>query len=124
MITVYDVTIEYCKQKNLPSPSKNDLQNIGRICLSYFRKSAIDNKTLPTGVVVGGAGFKLVSEHGKRILVIAYDDCFKAAIISSIRKFYDSKGKAAVPNNTALKGTRKRIPFTHRPAYSTKKNGK
>ena len=90
MITVNEAAANYCKQNNLPAPSRNDLTSVGRIIGTHFRLFWGPRQAAE---IIAQAGFIMVSEFGRAVMVIRYPDCFAVEMEDRIRVFYENKGK-------------------------------
>ncbi|MEK6880249.1 MAG: hypothetical protein AABY22_11600 [Nanoarchaeota archaeon] len=124
MVTAFEAFNQYCWDNTLPTPSKNDLQNAGRIISSRFR----NYWGLAHPEEVPNAGFKLSAKEG--CLVIGYPEKFLTEMYDCIKYFIGMKEKrmnkerekppqitkAATSEPKKKKRERKPIPVNKYPA--------
>ena len=115
MITVYQQSLEYCKEKNLPTFSRNHLRDIGAMCAIHFKKFWGINQPAK---IIKQAGFILTEEEGRKLLVIGYPNSFAPEITGRIDEFLKNKKEAAEKKAEDIKSIlpkkRKRIPITRK----------
>lgn len=90
MTTVYEHLHAYCKEKNLPPPSKQDIESCGRMICHHFKN--FWGKSQDTGVLVG-FGFTVAEEQGKKYVIMIYPDVFKPEMDARIDIYYQTKNK-------------------------------
>lgn len=124
MVTVYSQVKLYCQENGLPFPNRFDMDNIGRMISTHFRRFWGINQPAE---IISQAGFVFSEEPGKPILVAAYPDCFSDEMLARIKLFYDTKeaeNQKAVEKETVqpekvtksvTTRKRKRIPFKPTP---------
>lgn len=107
MVTVFPIVSKYCEENNRPSPTKDELKNIGAICSYHFRKYWCADKS---DEVISQAGFVRSEENGETLVVIKYPDGFESEIALRTHQFYSNKPTAKEVSETPVKAKRKRIP--------------
>lgn len=112
MITVDYVLRNYCKNLNLPEPTKEDFEHCGRMISHHFKRFWGIN--LPDGLIPNSGFIKVSSENGPMIIQ-AYPIEFEPEMHKRIAVYYSKKEIPKVEE----KKVRKRIP-TKKPAASFK----
>lgn len=115
MLTVREHLISYCQERQLPPPSKTDIESCGKLVSHHFKYYW--GKSQENGVLVG-FGFTIVEENDKKIVVIYYPEFFKSEMDSRIDIYFQNKNKPSpqkIPDPPSpppsLPKKRKRIPI-------------
>lgn len=109
MITIFQALTQYCIEKELPPPGKQDLLNCGRLASHHFKNFWANNR--PDEVVPDTAFVKSYEPDGV-FIVPAYPDIFLQEMFSRFKVYYLKKS-SQITTPTPVKTPppkRKRIP--------------
>lgn len=115
MITVHDHLHNYCNQRQLPPPSKEDIIQCGKLIRHHFKYYW--GKNQEEGKLIG-FGFTVKKDGEKNIVVMHYPESFTQEMDTRIDVFYKNKNnRISIPSpapdpppSTVKK--RKRIPVS------------
>ena len=93
MLTVYSQVKKYCEIESIPLANRFDMENIGRMVATHFRRFWGISQPAE---VISQAGFVLSEEAGKPMLVVAYPECFAEEMKARITLFYETKRAALI----------------------------
>lgn len=94
MITVKDFLQTYCQEKELPPPTKSDLEHCGRMISYHFKNFWA--KELFEGLIPD-FGFIVTLEDDKKIVIQSYPDTFKSEMAKRIDLYYHKKSLPEKP---------------------------
>lgn len=94
MITVKEFLQTYCKDKELPPPSKSDLEHCGRIISHHFKHFWAKETFYG---LIPDFGFIVTLEGDKKIVVQSYPDIFKSEMRKRIDMYYTQKSLPEKP---------------------------
>lgn len=95
MPTLHEVVTTYCKENQLPEPTRKDFQHTGHIVGAYFRNYW--GLRYPSGVEE--TKFVVNLEGGKPFLVIHYPESFRDKMVERVRDFYKQKAERIANNS-------------------------
>lgn len=115
MVTVRDHLHNYCKQRQLPPPSKEDIIQCGKLIRHHFK--FYWGKNQEEGILIG-FGFTVVKDDEKNMVVMHYPESFTPEMDARIALFYKTKNERISTPSTApdpppiTSKKRKRIPVS------------
>lgn len=134
MNTVHNFLHIYCAERNLPPPSRTDLESCGKMISYHFKHFWIPQIGLEDGALIENAGYVVQQLDDKKIVVQYYPESFKSDMADRCDYFFKLKNKRIAEaaersknitetpaENTQQPRQRKRINSPEKkPAYSTK----